>query len=66
MCTGTMQLVNPLPQQYLTQGKGIGGVIKSQPGDFVVERENFRLYVPLGTSLVVSIVLSVIVRSFNR
>ena len=46
MCTGPMQLVNPLPQQYLTQEKGIGGVIKSQPGDFVVEE--IPLYEPKG------------------
>ncbi len=46
MCTGTMQLVNPLPQQYLTQGLGIGGVIKSQPDDFVVEE--IQLYEPKG------------------
>ncbi len=39
---------------------------EAPPGDFVVERENFRFYLPLGTSLLVSVVLSVIVRSFNR
>lgn len=26
-----------LPQQYITQGSGIGGVIKQRPGDFIVE-----------------------------
>jgi hypothetical protein len=36
------------------------------PGDIVIERENFRLYIPLGTSLVVSIVLTVILWLFNR
>ncbi len=36
------------------------------PGDFVIERENFRLYIPLGTSLVVSVVLSVILWLLNR
>ncbi len=30
------------------------------PGDFVIERGNFRLYLPLGTSLLISIVLSLI------
>ena len=29
------------------------------PGDIVIERENFRLYLPLGTSLLISLVLSV-------
>ena len=46
MSTGTMRIVNPLPQQYLTQGKGTGGVIKSQPADFVVEE--IPLYEPCG------------------
>ena len=36
------------------------------PGDFVIERENFRLYIPLGTSPVVSVVLSVILWLLNR
>ena len=27
------------------------------PGDIVLERENFRLYVPLATSLLISLVL---------
>lgn len=29
------------------------------PGDIVIERENFRLYLPLGTCLLISVVLSV-------
>ena len=36
------------------------------PGDIVVERENFRLYIPLATSLLISIVLSVLLWFFNR
>ena len=36
------------------------------PGDIVIERENFRLYVPIMTSLIVSIVLSFILWLFNR
>ena len=30
------------------------------PGDIVVERENFRLYLPITTSIVISLVLSLI------
>jgi hypothetical protein len=30
------------------------------PGDIVIERENFRLYLPIVTSLIISIVLSLI------
>ena len=29
------------------------------PDDIVIERENFRLYLPLGTCLLISVVLSV-------
>lgn len=36
------------------------------PGDFVIERENFRLYVPVVTSLIVSAVLSLIIWLIKR
>jgi hypothetical protein len=36
------------------------------PGDIVIERENFRLYIPIMTSLIVSVVLSVILWLINR
>lgn len=36
------------------------------PGDIVVERENFRLYVPITTSILISVVLSLILWFLNR
>lgn len=30
------------------------------PGDIVIERENFRLFLPLGTCLVISVLLSAV------
>ena len=36
------------------------------PGNIVIERENFRLYLPLGTSLAISAVVSVALWLFNR
>jgi hypothetical protein len=36
------------------------------PGDIVIERDNFRLYVPLATSLLISVVLSVLLWLLNR
>ncbi|HXF53763.1 MAG TPA: DUF2905 domain-containing protein [Hyphomicrobiaceae bacterium] len=36
------------------------------PGDIVIERENFRLYLPLMTSLLLSIALSVLLWLINR
>lgn len=36
------------------------------PGDIVIERGNFRLYLPLATSLVISLLLSVFLWIINR
>lgn len=36
------------------------------PGDIVIERESFRLYIPLATSLLISLVLSLILWLLNR
>jgi hypothetical protein len=36
------------------------------PGDIVIERENFTLYAPIGTGLLVSLVLSLMFWLFNR
>ena len=36
------------------------------PGDIVIERDNFRLYFPIVTSLIVSLVLSLILWLLNR
>jgi hypothetical protein len=41
---------------------GLGRV----PGDIVIERESFRLYLPITTSLLVSIVLSLVLWLLNR
>jgi hypothetical protein len=36
------------------------------PGDIVIRRESWSLYVPLTTSLVISVVLTVLVAFFSR
>jgi len=36
------------------------------PGDFSVQRENFSFYFPLGTSIVVSLVISVLIWLFRK
>jgi Protein of unknown function (DUF2905) len=36
------------------------------PGDIVIERENFRFYFPIVTSLIVSVVISLILWLLNR
>jgi hypothetical protein len=36
------------------------------PGDLVIERENFRLYIPIATSLVISLLLSVVLWFLSR
>ena len=36
------------------------------PGDIVIERDGFRLYIPITTSILISIVLSLILWLINR
>jgi uncharacterized protein HemY len=36
------------------------------PGDIVIERDNFRLYIPVTTSILLSVVLSVLFWLLNR
>jgi hypothetical protein len=46
----------------LVQKLGLGRL----PGDIVVERENFRFYFPIATSVVISVILTVILWLINR
>ena len=36
------------------------------PGDIYIEKENWRLYFPLGTSILISVVLSLLFWLFSR
>ena len=36
------------------------------PGDLVIERENFRLYIPIATSLLISLLLGLVLWFLNR
>ena len=36
------------------------------PGDIVIERDNFRVYIPITTSIVISVVLSLLLWLLNR
>lgn len=36
------------------------------PGDVVIERDNYRVYLPITTSIVISVVLSLILWLLNR
>ncbi|HEY8259903.1 MAG TPA: DUF2905 domain-containing protein [Methylosinus sp.] len=36
------------------------------PGDIVVDRGGFRIYVPIATSLIVSVILSLVLWLFGR
>jgi ribose/xylose/arabinose/galactoside ABC-type transport system permease subunit len=46
----------------LLQKAGLGRL----PGDLMVERENFRFYFPITTSLIVSVVLSLLLWWLSR
>lgn len=36
------------------------------PGDFVIRRDNFTFYFPLGTSIIVSVVLTILFALLRR
>ena len=46
----------------LLQKSGLGRL----PGDIVVEKENFRFYFPLATSIIISLILTLIFWLFRR
>jgi len=46
----------------LLQKSGLGRL----PGDIVIEKENFRLYIPITSAIIVSVVLSVLLWLFRR
>ena len=58
---GLVLIVAGLLWPWLTR-LGLGRL----PGDIVIEREGFRLYIPLATSLLISLVLSLILWLLNR
>lgn len=58
-------LVSAVVGALLTLGPKIPGLGRL-PGDIVIERPNFRLYLPLGTSLLVSIGISLLIWIFGR
>jgi uncharacterized membrane protein YidH (DUF202 family) len=42
------------------------GLIPRLPGDIAIERRNFRFYFPLGTSIALSVVLTIVLNLFLR
>jgi hypothetical protein len=36
------------------------------PGDIAIKRENFSFYFPLATSILISIILSLVIKLFNK
>jgi hypothetical protein len=36
------------------------------PGDIIIERDNFRVYIPIATSILLSVILSAIFWLLNR
>lgn len=46
----------------LLQKSGLGRL----PGDIIFEKENFRFYFPLTTSIIISVILSILIWLFTR
>ena len=59
--TGIVLLAAGLPWPWLTR-LGLGRL----PGDIVIQRGNFSLYVPIVTCVVISVVLSLLLWFFRR
>lgn len=51
---------------WLFKGKIGFGWFGNLPGDIKVERENFRFYAPIVSMLVISLILSLLVRIFRQ
>lgn len=60
--TGLILLVAGL---WITYGPKIP-LLGKLPGDIRIEKENFTLYIPLGTSLLISALLSLLFWIFRR
>lgn len=59
---GVLLVVVGLALLLLPKIPGLGRL----PGDIVIKRENFTFYFPLGTSILISIILSLIFWLFRR
>jgi hypothetical protein len=49
-----------------SDGNGWFGWFGNLPLDIRIEKENFRLYFPLGSSIILSIILSIIIGIINK
>lgn len=58
---GLVLLVAGLAWPWLSR-LGIGRL----PGDILIARKNFQLYLPIGTSIVISVVLTVLLWLFRK
>ena len=66
LCSGLVMVV--LGILLLVAGSSAGKVpwLGRLPGDIFIERENWRFYLPLGTSILLSVVLSLLLWLFSR
>ena len=58
---GVVLIVAGLLWPWLTK-LGLGRL----PGDILIERDNFRVYIPIATSIVISVILSLLLWLLNR
>jgi hypothetical protein len=62
LIAGALLVVAGLVLTFAGRLPGLGRL----PGDIAIERENFRLYIPFGTMIVVSLVLTLILNLITR
>jgi Protein of unknown function (DUF2905) len=61
MILGVVLILAGLLWPWLTK-LGLGRL----PGDILIERDHFRLYIPVATSILISVLLSLILWLINR
>lgn len=59
---GVICIIAGLAIMYLPKIPFLGKL----PGDISIERENFKFYFPLGTSILISIILTLLLFLYNK
>jgi len=62
---GVLALLGALLTLFGKMGSGFGGFGRL-PGDILIKRDNFTLYVPLTTSILISVALSLLMYFLSK
>ena len=62
---GVLALLGALLTLFGKMGSGFGGFVRL-PGDILIKRDNFTLYFPLTTSILISVALSLLMYFLSK